>query len=68
MAGKKMFQEQTKYEHIVKDDDGRLGTIIVKPSGVGWKPKNGRKFYQVTLDQFERWITSDECGARILTQ
>ena len=40
-----------------------IGTIRVKPSGLLWKPKGQRKYYQVSLDTFTAWITNAATGA-----
>jgi hypothetical protein len=36
----------------------------VKPGGLLWKPKRQQKFYSVSLEQFEAWITNSATGAK----
>jgi hypothetical protein len=60
---KNSFDEPKFYEHVIKNDEGKIGTLRVKPSTVLWKPKGGQAFYSVSIDQFERFIV--ESGRRV---
>jgi hypothetical protein len=41
-----------------------IGKVRIKPSGILWKPKSQQKYYAVTLDQFDGWITNPATAAR----
>ena len=53
---KNEFGRPSLYDHDIVDEDGKVGTIRVKPSGIAWKPKNGQKFYSISLTKFADWI------------
>lgn len=50
------FGRPSFYDHDIVNDDGKVGTIRVKPTGVAWKPKNARKFFTISLANFSEWI------------
>jgi hypothetical protein len=50
------------------EDETVVGTIRLKPTTIMWKPKGGKKFYAVTLDEFVDWITDPQTKARRLKQ
>jgi len=53
------FQSMEYVDQTILDSrDKKLGTIRVKPSGVGWKPSGTQTFISVSLADFVTWITS----------
>ena len=61
----KQFASPQYYDHEILDLEGKkIGTVRVKPTGIAWKPKNGRQFYSVQLEKFAEWIMSSNSGAR----
>jgi hypothetical protein len=52
------------FETTVMRDEKIVGTIRVKASGLSWKPKGKHKYYSISFDQFDKWITSEESGSR----
>lgn len=47
------FRQPKFVDHIIEDEEGLVvGTIRVKPSGVGWAPKNSKKWRLVSLEKF----------------
>lgn len=47
------FRRPKFVDHIIEDADGIVvGTIRVKPSGVGWAPADGKKWRNVPLEKF----------------
>jgi hypothetical protein len=64
------FRVDTENRHKPAGDlkilcaNGKLGTLRVKPGGLLWKPKRQQKFYSVSLEQFEAWITNSATGAK----
>jgi hypothetical protein len=55
MAAKntKRFVESTKYELVVKDDNGVIGTVLVKPNGVGWALKGAKGADKFTFVEWD---------------
>lgn len=62
-AYKNEFGRPAHYDHDIRRANRKLGTLRVKPGGLLWKPKGQQKFYSVSLEQFEKWITSSAAGA-----
>jgi hypothetical protein len=58
---RKRFLEGEYYEHtIVVDTSGAMvGTIRIKPVSVLWKPKAARKWYAVSIEEFDAWIRAN---------
>lgn len=47
------FAPEKFYDHKIVDEEGlTVGRIRVKPSGIHWKPKNSKKWYGLTLEEF----------------
>jgi|JI10StandDraft_1071094.scaffolds.fasta_scaffold1751893_2 hypothetical protein len=51
MAGKKTFVAPLSQDFTIRDADGVVGHLRVKPNAIAWKPKSQQKFDQITLDQ-----------------
>jgi hypothetical protein len=52
------FESMKYVEQTILDNKGKkLGTIRIKPSGVGWKPGGTQTFISVPLADFVSWIT-----------
>jgi hypothetical protein len=50
-------------ETITGQRGEKIGVIRIKPSSVLWKPSGERQFYSITIDHFEKWITSKRTDA-----
>jgi len=50
-------------QKVVNDKGVVVGTIRIKPSSVCWKPKSGKQFYSVSLDDFAAWIMDKKTKA-----
>lgn len=51
------FSPEKFYDYKIVDDKNLVvGHIRIKPSGVHWAPKNSRKWYGVSLEQFADWM------------
>ncbi len=60
----KQFARPDHYDHDILDDqDKKIGTLRVKPTGVHWKPVSAQKFFSVPLDKFTKWITDPNTQA-----
>ena len=47
------FRTPKFVDHVIQGEDGLVvGTIRVKPSGIGWCPADGKKWRSVTLGKF----------------
>lgn len=62
------FLRPDHYDHKILDKDGKaIGMLRVKPTGVLWAPKgrprDGKKFYGVSLEAFADWIMDSRTGA-----
>jgi hypothetical protein len=62
---RKRFAELDKDERTVVDDHGTIGTVIIKPNGVGWKPKNGKRFDFVGWEAFEKMLAKEKSTTKI---
>ena len=51
MAKKTIKRSQSEDFEIV-EDDGKVGTVRIKPSGILWKAKGKHKWIGVTVEQF----------------
>ena len=56
---KNAFGRPQFYDHDIVNDEGKVGTIRVKPNGIGWKPKHSQKFTSISLEQFVAWISEN---------
>jgi hypothetical protein len=66
MMSKNKFAGPDHYEHEIHDEnDKKVGTLRVKPSGILWKPVDKQKFHAVKLDKFIDWITDPATGAKL---
>lgn len=44
-------------DHTIVDSEGyRIGHVRVKPSGILWKPKDGKRWYRASLAQFRTFM------------
>lgn len=47
------FRTPKFVDHVIQGEDGLVvGKIRVKPSGIGWAPKEGKKWRRVSLAKF----------------
>ena len=50
---KNSFRTPKFVDHVIEDDDGLVvGTVRIKPSGIGWAPADGKKWRTVPLEKF----------------
>jgi len=49
------FKRPKFVDHVLvkAGTDERVGTIRVKPSGVSWKPKSGKRWLTIKIPRFE---------------
>jgi hypothetical protein len=54
----KTFRPSQPYrqETIVAPDGSVFGTIRLWPSAIAWRPKNGKKFLKVRIEEFVKWL------------
>lgn len=55
----KYFDRDQHFEETIKDGNGVIGTIRVKPSTVMWCPKGAKgpkPYFGVTIEDFKEWI------------
>lgn len=63
------FMAPQAVDHVIAGEEGtKLGTLRVKPVGIGWKPANARQFHSVGLDRLIAWITDKEASSSRLTK
>jgi hypothetical protein len=55
MANK--FRGPESQDFTIVDDDGVVGHIRVKPSGVLWAPKNSQTWHRLSLERFAELAT-----------
>lgn len=48
---RRRFEAPQSQDFTVRDDNGIVGHLRVKPNGVAWKPKSQQKFDQLSIDQ-----------------
>jgi hypothetical protein len=54
------FDPEKFYDHRIVDGQGNVvGHIRVKPSGVLWAPKNGKKWHGVSLSEFAAFMEAN---------
>ncbi len=62
------FTGTTALDHEIAGPDGKkLGTLRVKPVGLGWKRAHSQKFHSVRLAKFIEWITDSKASGCQLT-
>lgn len=49
---RKRFSASQSQDFKIEDDNGTIGHIRVKPSGVLWKPSGSHNWYGLTLEKF----------------
>jgi len=54
-GGKKHFDGQKSQDFRIRDDDGVTHRLRVKPNAIAVKEKNGRKYHQVSIEDFTAW-------------
>ena len=47
----KKFDAPRSQDFTISDNSGVIGQVRVKPNAVAWKPKRGKAFHQVSLEQ-----------------
>ena len=58
------FRSPTYIEETILNEQGIVGTVRVKPSGILWRPKGAQKFYAISLDKFTQWISDQKTAAK----
>ena len=53
---KNRFYPEKYYDYRIKDQEGVVGHIRVKPSGILWAPKGAKKWYGVRLNKFAAFM------------
>jgi len=47
----KKFDALKSQDFTISDNSGVIGQVRVKPNAVAWKPKRGKAFHQISLEQ-----------------
>ena len=47
----KKFAAPQSHDFTISDNSGVIGQVRVKPNAVAWKPKRGKAFHQISLEQ-----------------
>ena len=47
----KKFNAPQSHDFTISDNSGVIGQVRVKPNAVAWKPKRGKSFHQISLEQ-----------------
>ena len=47
----KKFNVPQSHDFTISDNSGVIGQVRIKPNAVAWKPKRGKAFHQLSLDQ-----------------
>ena len=47
----KKFNAPQSQDFTISDNSGVIGQVRVKPNAVAWKPKRGKAFHQISLEQ-----------------
>jgi len=50
-GGAKSFDTPKAHDFTIRDNKGVVGHVRVKPNAIAWKPKAGKAYQQITLDQ-----------------
>ena len=45
------FDAPKAHDFTIRDNKGVVGHVRVKPNAIAWKPKSGKAYQQITLDQ-----------------
>lgn len=56
---RKQFVAPTSQDFKIRDDNGIVGHIRIKPSAIAWKPKGAQGFYQLSIDQFAEFAVAN---------
>ena len=49
----KYFDGSVTQYYKIKDEDGVVGELGVRPNAVLWRPRNKQRFYRVTIEELE---------------
>ena len=49
--GAMSFDAPKAHDFTIRDNKGVVGHVRVKPNAIAWKPKSGKAYQQITLDQ-----------------
>lgn len=55
VPGPKTFVAPKSQDFTIRDDDGVIGHIRVKPNAVAWKSKSQQTWDQVSIDQLAKF-------------
>ncbi len=47
----KKFNAPQSHDFTISDNSGVIGQVRIKPNAVAWKPKRGKTFHQLSLEQ-----------------
>ena len=47
----KKFHAPQSQDFTISDNSGVIGQVRIKPNAVAWKPKRGKLFHQISLEQ-----------------
>ena len=53
------FKRPEFYDHEIISENGKVGEIRIKQSGILWAPKGSHKWYRVDLQTFVSWIEAN---------
>lgn len=53
----KKFNALQSQDFTISDNLGVIGQVRIKPNAVAWKPKRGKAFHQISLDQLAAFAT-----------
>jgi hypothetical protein len=57
---KNRFGPEKFHDFRIVDNDNRVvGYVRVKPSGIHWAPKDAKKWYGVSIDEFGAWMETN---------
>ena len=48
----KYFNFPESQDFPINDENGKVGELRVRPSGILWKPKNAKQYYRVSIEEF----------------
>ena len=60
---RRVFASPQYQDFTIKDKNGTVGHLRIKPNAILWKGKHQQKFYQVTLDEFGKF--AEEKGKQV---
>jgi hypothetical protein len=64
MAVRKTFRVQKAADFTILQGNAVFGHIRVKPSNLLWKGKGDRKWFNVKIEKFQKWVTATKAGRK----